>query len=54
MNANELVEYQTSVQSYVKESKMTDFFEHLIRLLALSRPSDPISFLIEVLENRAL
>jgi adenylate kinase len=33
---------------------MTDFFEHLIRLLVLSRPSDPTSFLIEVLENRAL
>lgn len=33
---------------------MTDFFEYLTRLLVLSRPVDPIRFLVEVLEHRSL
>lgn len=31
---------------------MTDFFENLTRLLVLSKPKDPLNFLIEVVENR--
>ena len=54
MNANEMEEYRASVDNYIQESKLTDFFEHLTRLLVLSRPSDPVAFLVEVLENRAL
>lgn len=52
MNTNELVEYQRKVEAYIKEHKMTDVFENLTRLLVLSRPKDPMAFLIDVLENR--
>ena len=31
---------------------MTDIFENLTRLLVLSRPENPLTFLIDVLENR--
>lgn len=31
---------------------MTDLFENLTRLLVLSKPTDPLSFLIDILENR--
>ena len=54
MNAEQLVEYQNSVDNYIKDTKMTDFFENMTRLLVLARPVDPITFLIEVLENRSL
>lgn len=33
---------------------MTDFFENLTRLLVLSRPRDPIAFLIDILEHRLM
>ncbi|CAD8096671.1 unnamed protein product [Paramecium primaurelia] len=52
MNTSELVEYQQKVEAYIKEHKMTDLFENLTRLLVLSKPQDPMSFLIDVLENR--
>jgi adenylate kinase len=31
---------------------MTDVFENLTRLLVLSKPADPLAFLVDVLENR--
>lgn len=40
------------MDKYIQDHKMTDVFEHLTRLLVLNRPDDPISFLIDALENR--
>ena len=31
---------------------MTDIFENLTRLLVLSNPTDPLTFLRDVIENR--
>lgn len=33
---------------------MIDFFENLTRLLVLSKPKDPLSFLIQVIEHRVV
>lgn len=33
---------------------MTDLFENLTRLLILSKPKDPVTFLIDILENRRM
>lgn len=33
---------------------MTDVFENLTRMLVLSRPADPISFLVDALEHRRM
>jgi len=54
MNSKELVEYQKKVEKYISEHKMTDVFENLTRMLVLSRPADPISFLVDALENRRM
>ena len=40
------------MEQYIKDHKMTDLFENLTRLLVLSKPTDPLTFLIDVLENR--
>jgi adenylate kinase len=54
MNSTELVEYQKRVEDYIQNTKMTDLFENLTRILVLSKPKDPINFLVEVVENRRI
>ncbi len=49
-----MVQYQEQVKKYIADVKLTDFFENLTRILVLSKPRDPLSFLIEVLEHRVV
>lgn len=54
MEKMERVDYESQLESYIEQNKLTDYFELLTRQLLLNKPDDPIDFLIRFLQSRKI
>lgn len=52
MNREEALKKDQDVKAYCDKNKLRPLFSELTKRLLLSRPDDPIAFLIKYLENR--
>lgn len=52
MNREEALKQDQDVKAYCEKNKLRPLFSELTKRLLLSRPQDPLAFLIKYLENR--
>ena len=52
MNREEALKRDQDVKAYCEKNKLRPLFSELTKRLLLTRPDDPIGFLIKYLENR--
>lgn len=46
------LEYQRGLEQYIEEQKLYDVFEGMMRSLIISRPKNPVEFLINKLQSQ--